>query len=419
MPWTSGQVDKFKKGLTDTQKEKWVSIANEVLKKCIAEGGDEIACEANAVKIANSKVGKQTKKNANFDTNPLMTTDKKEVISLMLAEVGEDEYQLVFPIGSHTTSKYGEVIITQAYVKRMKENADLLHKKFGKKVYLDTQHDFGEANAWAESVDDIKFDDDGIKIKWSFNDKGNELIKDKRYRYMSSAIGWSEDIESGEEMFPCLIAVSLTNNPVMYQMPEVHLDMGKPAHSDGLNKPKEAKMTYDELKKAVTELELSDEQKAEMVKELGVEPEKDPKVEKELSKATDENKMLKEVNKELSERLDKVEANALAKRKSEAIEAALTDRKIDPADREKWEKRFDSNPDLTEEILADMPAKKSEPVGHAGNKPGVEPLSDEDKKLANSLGLTEKDYAKYADGVPVEPEEDETNKKGADDGSNS
>jgi len=53
MPWTVGDVDRHKKGLTTEQKKKWVSIANGVLKQCQEEGGSD--CEGKAIRIANSK----------------------------------------------------------------------------------------------------------------------------------------------------------------------------------------------------------------------------------------------------------------------------------------------------------------------------------------------------------------------------
>jgi HK97 family phage major capsid protein len=53
MPWTEKDVDRFRKGLNDRDKKKWVAIANAVLEKCNSEGGDD--CEGRAVRIANSK----------------------------------------------------------------------------------------------------------------------------------------------------------------------------------------------------------------------------------------------------------------------------------------------------------------------------------------------------------------------------
>lgn len=55
MPWSVGDVDKHKSGLSQTEKEKWVRIANSVLNRCKKQGN--IDCDARAIRIANSKVG--------------------------------------------------------------------------------------------------------------------------------------------------------------------------------------------------------------------------------------------------------------------------------------------------------------------------------------------------------------------------
>ena len=54
MPWNLDDVDKHKKGLTDTQKKKWIAIANAVFKKCQADKGGD--CDGMAIRIANSRV---------------------------------------------------------------------------------------------------------------------------------------------------------------------------------------------------------------------------------------------------------------------------------------------------------------------------------------------------------------------------
>mgnify|MGYP006280679595 CR=1 FL=1 len=55
MPWTVGDVDRFKQGLSDAQKRRWVRIANSALRKCQSEGGQN--CEARAIRQANGTVG--------------------------------------------------------------------------------------------------------------------------------------------------------------------------------------------------------------------------------------------------------------------------------------------------------------------------------------------------------------------------
>lgn len=60
MPWTAGDVDGFKKGLSDKEKKQWVGTANGVLKSCLAGGGKQKECEGKAVRVANSKFSQKT-----------------------------------------------------------------------------------------------------------------------------------------------------------------------------------------------------------------------------------------------------------------------------------------------------------------------------------------------------------------------
>jgi len=57
MPWSVGDVDKHKKGLSDKQKRQWVRIANSVLSRCMAKGGSESECAGSAIRQANGVVG--------------------------------------------------------------------------------------------------------------------------------------------------------------------------------------------------------------------------------------------------------------------------------------------------------------------------------------------------------------------------
>lgn len=55
MPWSVQDADKYKKGLTSSQKRKWAKIANSVLKGCMKDVGDTSKCDGMAIKIANEK----------------------------------------------------------------------------------------------------------------------------------------------------------------------------------------------------------------------------------------------------------------------------------------------------------------------------------------------------------------------------
>jgi phage I-like protein len=409
-------VDKFKKGLTSEKKKKWVSIANSVLKQCIKDGGAELECEVKAIRTANARIdNKDESELSKYVLSNNFIFDRNE-IDFICAEANQDEYQLAFPIGLFNTSKYGEVIITRTFADYAVKNWKTLMKT-GRNIWMDTQHDFGAANAWAENV---IADDDGIKVKWDFTPKGKKLIEDKEYKYYSSAIMKDVDIETGKELYPVLEAVSLTNCPVMYTMPGAHLDKsGKDTHSDVdiKNKNMEVKMTIEEILKAIKEGEfdlskITDEQKTVIVEKFGIEiPEKkeDDKKKKEDDKKLEdlntENETLKDVNKALSGRLSKIEKANHEKDKKEIIENSIKEGKIDVKDREVWEQRFDKNPDSIKEILETLPQLHDfKEVGKAGNQ--IKKMSGNDPEYAKAFDLDEEDYKNFSDSSkPVKKED--------------
>jgi hypothetical protein len=57
MPWKIENVDGFKKGLSEKQKELWVEVANDALERCLKAGGTEKECDASAIRQANSVAG--------------------------------------------------------------------------------------------------------------------------------------------------------------------------------------------------------------------------------------------------------------------------------------------------------------------------------------------------------------------------
>ena len=60
MPWTIEDVDKHKKGLSDKEKEQWVTVANSVLDKCLKDGGTDAVCAVDAIKQANGATEKKS-----------------------------------------------------------------------------------------------------------------------------------------------------------------------------------------------------------------------------------------------------------------------------------------------------------------------------------------------------------------------
>ena len=51
-PWEISDVEKHRKGLSESGKKKWCRVANGILSKCQRKSGKD--CDSMAVKIANS-----------------------------------------------------------------------------------------------------------------------------------------------------------------------------------------------------------------------------------------------------------------------------------------------------------------------------------------------------------------------------
>jgi len=413
MPWTVGDVDRFKKGLSPDEKKRWVAIANGALKSCLEKGGDELDCEVKAIKQANGSFSGVVPDLSAF-SNPIRPKNHDEKIHLALADVNDGtsndpDYQLAFPIGAFKTGKYGEVIITRTYAERMEQHwrDNVLGKR---SVYMDTNHDFGEAAAWAE---DMKVTEAGLAIKWDFNSRGRELISDRRYRFYSAAIGFAFDIDTGDEKYPVLYAVSLTNDPVMNMMPEAHLSTkgSTSAHGDGgtTDTGGEPAMTIAEILKAF--FGLSDEQKSEITKEqrqqladaVGIKIAKEPVAEGvELTEAKQTIETQKEqlrlvlAEKDaMSTELKTLREEKHAAHKSEVIEKALTDGRILPKNKEAWEKLFDKSPETTASILAAKGKEADfEEHGHGGGG-GEGEHSAEELALFRKMGFSVEDIAAY------------------------
>ncbi len=388
MPWQVKDVDKFKKGLTDKEKEKWVRIANEAIEACVLNGGDDDSCAPRAIRIANSQ----------FKADEVAWGSFQEIKAT-------DEFQLILPIGNWHHFWYGEIEITKETCEDMVANWEA--KVLGERdPYIDTDHDGGGANGW---VTGLEARENGLyaKIKWT--EQGKELLKKGIYKYFSAEIGDHMDIHTGLKVKNVLIAATLTNRPFMNTMPKAHLSDGKhSAHSDGdkKNLGGELKMkTFEEVLQALKELTLSDEQKQQLVKTAEIkmsdpkadtdtkpDPEKLQLTEK-VQLQTEQLKLVLDENKSLSKELTDRKAADLTKKKGEVIEKALSDGKILPKNKEKWEAMFEKDPEGTESLLSEKGKEidlSEKGDGSGGGEGGDEDLQLSDKEVLKNMGFTDK-----------------------------
>jgi hypothetical protein len=92
MPWTIADVDRFNSGLTDSQKRRWVRIANSVLESCLSDGGSHETCDAMAIRQANSAVSNNSMGNLKkYSATTVRNYEPRE-------EIHEGKLHLVVPV---------------------------------------------------------------------------------------------------------------------------------------------------------------------------------------------------------------------------------------------------------------------------------------------------------------------------------
>jgi hypothetical protein len=91
MPWTTGDVDRFSKGLSRKEKRKWVAIANSSLKACMDGGGDDATCAPKAIRTANGVIKKDKEKEA-----VMKLTQEKPVEAEEEKTLEEGEYEAMY-----------------------------------------------------------------------------------------------------------------------------------------------------------------------------------------------------------------------------------------------------------------------------------------------------------------------------------
>jgi len=190
MPWSADSYPNSFKSLTVKQRNKAISIANNILKSCIAKGGkSESECAGIAIATALSKVKESSMAEENKGSNTL------------LAEV----------------TRLSEI------VKNFNDGVR------GVKVAIDIAHEPDRgAVAWIEGLElGPSSTQPGKQALWAmvkWNKTGINLIANEVYKYISSEFGDDVNGENGKVTKNVLIAATLTNRPFVKGMTAVELD---------------------------------------------------------------------------------------------------------------------------------------------------------------------------------------------------
>jgi len=316
------------------------------------------------------------------------------------ADPTKDNFQVVFPIGVFQTDKYGEIIVTKAYIDAMVANYK--NGVMGnRQPFIDINHEFGAAYGW---INDLKAEADGLAAQIDWTDLGTDALTKKHFKYFSAAIGQVTKLDTGETYYPVLVATSLTNSPVMNELPAATLsENDRPVHGNGRNKIKGANhMDFPELIEALKALSESERQVvlvelglADKIKEHG-------ELTAKVQTLATEKEALEKVNSDLTKTLTDTQKKYHDQERETVISAGIAAGKILPKDKDFWTKQFDANPDFTSNLISGMPkvvdltTKGSGSGGNEGDRNGGIELTEEDKEAMRLLGITDaKEYLRY------------------------
>ena len=335
-------VDRFRKGLDDSNKSKWLKIVTSTIEELLSEGKALLEAEIDAIRKANSAFSDK-------NTLSLSFSDMSHSPNIVCAEIkgaDENEWQLVLPIGTTYDTYYGDIIMTRSYMDAMIENQKVLKNT---KPFLNEDHDRGRALGWAN---DIRATDDGLEAKWKFTPPGKQLIQDEVYKYYSGEIMPTTDGDTGEVLYPVFRGAALTNSPVMKGMPEAHLSDNKgKSEAQGPKDEGEESMDFSKIKDE--SLALSDSEKKELVVALGFKSRDDEVVAltEKVEALSDVNSTLKEQVTAMGDKLKIVDEAKVETFLSEAIAGG----KLKPVDKDKWKERLDKDFATFSEVLNEMP----------------------------------------------------------------
>lgn len=121
MPWKTGDVDRFNKGLSRKDKRKWVAIANSSLKACLSKGGTDATCAPKAIQTANGVIKRDKEKEAAMkkpQLEPVVEIEEGSE-SKEIEEMYEDEVPFV-PSGVVSFDQLDQLKATQEMSEKLR-----------------------------------------------------------------------------------------------------------------------------------------------------------------------------------------------------------------------------------------------------------------------------------------------------------
>lgn len=168
-----------------------------------------------------------------------------------LNEISKDSKLKISPVGEKVVGRDGRVFNINA------EEVIKATKKGGVDLMLDVDHHGGEAAGWF-ALNSLEVRDDGIYASLELTKKGEELVANKAYRYLSPAyvVAFENDVRVVKEFH----SVGLVNHPNLLKK-----SLNSKEDSEEMKKENETlKKEKEELSKQVEQLK---KEKEELIKE--------------------------------------------------------------------------------------------------------------------------------------------------------
>lgn len=348
---------------------------------------------------------------------------------------------MLFPYGEFEHPMYGKLKFDNKFFNEIIENyqANVLHVK----PFMDKQHDEDKALAWFDSSPFIR-PGQGLYISPDYTELGNTVLKTKTYRYFSPSWGKYKDPQTGVEFKNVLLGGAATNIPFLKTMPSI-IDEKAVLDNKGMAEYKLTDLTINsspdivslkaddnikgqtpEVVNNLSKIKGDKIMKDKLIKTFGLSEDASEdtiiskvneviKSNEDLKKSNDDliskvnniekkvdgDKALTDQLSDANKKLSDMEVKITQRDCNEAIQKALTEGKILPADKEYWEKRFMSNPKNISEDLEKMHAVIDfKEIGLSGE--GEKNLSDDPgTKLVNEAKklIAEKKAANLEEAV--------------------
>lgn len=259
---------------------------------------------------------------------------------------------------------YGRLKITKEHLKSMELNFN--NRVQGVDCAINEDHKKNEAFGWLKEVF-LSFDEDVLYGVVNWNRKGITALSEREYRYFSPEFRFNYvHPHSGQEYGPTLLGGALTNYPFLKMEAIVELNN---------------KQTGEE--KVTTEtISLSEHQKT--VIELNA---KNQEIQGKLDASEARNVELNDKNVELNAKVETLETEKKETARKAANEKLFADNKINKAQLV----ALNEGKGMLE-VLALGENMNTSPDGGNKNDDEEIQLSEEEKKLAKKLGLTDEEF---------------------------